>query len=246
MDRARLGAFGVSAGGYLCWLLAGTDSRVKTIVPIYGHGGGAFRDENGRPVQPDADLEREVFQKSPDAPALYAPNITCPVLYMSATNDGSFNMDTAPDTLGRLRSDVVRMLYSPGCSHHIRPQEGRVLPLWMDWQLKGKGKPWPETPAVEVTVSDGVPQVRVRPDAPGDVAGVEIYYALNNTWGISRFWRDAEGIRKDGGGFVGSAPFLAPGDRIFAMANVIYRSGVRLSSPVAMCRHPRRRRKAHS
>jgi len=233
VDRARLGAFGVSAGGYLCWLLAGTDSRVKTIVPIYGHGGGAFRDENGRPVQPDAALEREVFQKSPDAPALYAPNITCPVLYMSATNDGSFNMDTAPDTLGRLRSDVVRMLYSPRCSHHIRPQEGRVLPLWMDWQLKGKGKPWPDTPAVEVTVSDGVPQVRVRPDAPGDVAGVEIYYALNNTWGISRFWRDAEGIRKDGEQFVGSAPFMAPGDRIFAMANVIYRSGVRLSSPVA-------------
>ncbi len=38
VDRERLGIFGVSIGGTLCWLVAATDERVKTAVPIYGCG----------------------------------------------------------------------------------------------------------------------------------------------------------------------------------------------------------------
>ena len=38
VDRDRLGIFGVSVGGTLSWLVAGTDQRVKTSVPIYGCG----------------------------------------------------------------------------------------------------------------------------------------------------------------------------------------------------------------
>ena len=38
VDRERLGIFGVSVGGTLCWLVAATDERVKTSVPIYGCG----------------------------------------------------------------------------------------------------------------------------------------------------------------------------------------------------------------
>ena len=38
VDRDRLGIFGISIGGTLCWIVAATDERVKTSVPIYGCG----------------------------------------------------------------------------------------------------------------------------------------------------------------------------------------------------------------
>ncbi len=44
VDRERIGAYGISAGGYLCWMMAAADARLKTIVPLYGNAAGIYRD----------------------------------------------------------------------------------------------------------------------------------------------------------------------------------------------------------
>jgi hypothetical protein len=103
----------------------------------------------------------------------------------------------------------------------------------MGWQLKGEGGPWPETPRIELAAAvDGVPRIRVEPDAPGQVDRVDIYYAIDAPWAIGRFWRDAESRGKEGRFHVGAAPFLHEGDRLHAFANVSYRSGLQLSTRV--------------
>jgi dienelactone hydrolase len=38
VEPDRLGIFGISVGGTLCWLVAGVDARVKAAIPIYGCG----------------------------------------------------------------------------------------------------------------------------------------------------------------------------------------------------------------
>jgi dienelactone hydrolase len=38
VDPQRLGIFGVSVGGSLTWMIAGSDRRVKAAIPIYGCG----------------------------------------------------------------------------------------------------------------------------------------------------------------------------------------------------------------
>lgn len=233
VNPARIGAYGVSAGGYLCWLLAATDARVRTIVPIYG-AGSVFRDTSGLRISPiTADIERSRFLATPGSPEFYAPLVACPVLYLTASNDGAFSLDHAFDTIDRLGSKTVRLLYTPRWNHHVEPAEAKSLPLWMDWQLKGRGGPWPETPELEITSTEGVPRVRVLPDSGSPIERVEVYYALNTTSAVNRFWRSAGRVRRQERWHVAEAPFMSRGDRIYAFANVVYRSGARVSSRVA-------------
>lgn len=232
VDRNRLGAYGVSAGGYMCWQLAAIDPRVKTIVPIYG-AGSAFRDANGvRPREVTSEMALAKYQEGPGNPEFYAPLVKCPVFYLTATNDGSFNLDHSFDTVNALDSKVVRFLYTPQCSHHIEPAESPSLPMWMDWQLKGKGSRWPETPEITIASAGGMPQIRVKPDSSSTVDRVDVYYCLNTPNAMRRFWRDGQNTRREGDTYVSDAPFLTSSDRIYAFANVVYRSEVRLSSRV--------------
>jgi len=59
---------------------------------------------------------------------------------------------------------------------------------------------------------------------------VDVYYCLNNDFPTARFWRTVTDVRRDNGGFIGPAPFLARADVLYAFANVTYRAGVRISS----------------
>jgi len=216
----------------MSWLLAAADKRVKTIVPIYG-AGYALCDASGlklKNVTPEIELAK--FNAAPSCPGFYAPLVTVPTLYLTATNDGSFNLDNALYCFDALGSQTARLLFTPRHSHHIEPPETKSLPMWMDWQLKGKGAPWPETPKIEIAAARGVPQIRVTPDAASRIEKVDIYYCLNNTWALTRWWRDGANPRRDGSAYVADAPFLNCGDRIFAFANVVYRSGRTVSSRV--------------
>ncbi|MGB9619574.1 MAG: alpha/beta hydrolase family protein [Armatimonadota bacterium] len=233
VDPNRLGAYGVSAGGWLCWLLAGTDSRVKTIVPIYG-AASAFRDKRGFPIRNvTPEIQKAAFRDNPGSPAFYAPLVTCPVLYMTATNDGAFSLDSAFDTIDRLGSSTVRLLYTPRWNHHMEPPESRVLPLWMDRLLKARTHNWPKTPGIEFDRAGEVPRIIVTPDESKPIEKVDVYYALNEAVSMRRFWRAAQNTRRCEQCWIADAPFVSEGDRIYAFANVLYRSGEKVSSRLA-------------
>src|SRR5580700_629900 len=78
VDRDRLGIFGVSIGGTLCWLVAATDDRVKTAVPIYGCGYNYDRRKMAWGF-PDLDPDLRLF-KQVLAPEGYAGSIRRPLL----------------------------------------------------------------------------------------------------------------------------------------------------------------------
>ena len=62
---------------------------------------------------------------------------------------------------------------------------------------------------------------------------MQIFYALNNPWPPSRFWRSPAVRRQADGTWQADAPVFAVEDVIFAFANVTYASGIRLSSSLA-------------
>ena len=70
VDRSRLGVFGVSMGAQLTWLVAGSDRRVKTAVPIYGCGWNTYAEVVSRasyahPVPPEmTTFNRALMQAS--------------------------------------------------------------------------------------------------------------------------------------------------------------------------------------
>lgn len=227
VNPERLGIFGISVGGTMTWMVAGLDARVKAAVPIYGNGWESYRHPLDGPQDPP-DRDKLLWRKL-IAPETHAPRIACPVLFLSATNDGHGRMDATGLTLDLTRSAVKRQLYTAGYDHHIEPEEGRSLGLWMDAHLKGEGGSWPQSPLLEA-VDGTVPQVRALVDRPGEATRVELYYCLNNRLPMSRYWQGVDGLRRDGATWTGSTPILDASDVIFAFATVEYGSGRRVSS----------------
>jgi dienelactone hydrolase len=229
VDADKLGIFGVSVGGTLTWTVAGVDARVKAAAPIYGCGWEFYT----YPPQLDVDFGNDLrLWRKLIAPEAHAPRITCPVLLLSASNDGHGRMDLAFQTLDRLASPIRSQVFTANYDHHVEPAEARSLPLWMDTHLKVTRATWPATPQIEFAGGE-VPVVRVTPASADDADRVDIYYCLDNDWPTGRFWRTIADVRREGDAFVGSAPFFSPDDKLCAFANVTDKSGVRISSRLA-------------
>ena len=225
-DPDRLGIFGISMGGTLCWLVAASDDRVKTAVPIYGCG---YNHDDRR--------ERFGFGKLTDdlklykqtlSPEAHAPLIKMPVLFLNSTNDFHGPMDFAFDTLGAVKGPV-RWAFTPRTNHHIAPREGVDLPMWMDWQLRGYPA-WPKSPVVNLNVdAQGIPQATVYVDDHDDVKSVELFYSLGDRLPAARYWRSVE-LSETTAGLQYSTPIKNLDEPLLAFANVTYQSGVTLSS----------------
>ncbi len=217
-------------GGTLTWIVAGVDPRVKAAVPIYGNGWESY---TGYPPEPEPQVtEENRLWRLLVAPETHAPRIRCPVLFMSATDDFHGKMDLGYRSLDLLASSVRRQVFTPNYDHHIEPAEARSLPLWMDAHLRAQPAECPATPGIEFVAAsaDGVPQLRVTTPDDAHIQRVDIYYSLSNDWPMSRFWRTIAPVRREGDAHLGAAPYVDPGDVLYALANVTYESGTRQSS----------------
>jgi dienelactone hydrolase len=231
VDPQRLGIFGISVGGTLTWPTAAMDKRVKAACAIYGVGWNNYPVDVAEPDTGAADPAVQVWRRTMASEA-YAPLVTCPILFLNSTNDQHGNMDRTDATL-RLVTSPVRAAYTPRYRHHIGAREGRNLSLWMDTWLKGKPVDWPRSPRMSVELDEhGVPRLVASVDDVGQVESVEIIYAVENRYPLSRFWRSTRADRR-GSIWLASAPVMNVADPLYALATVRYRSGVCLSSNLA-------------
>ena len=214
-------------GGTIVWPMAATDDRIKAACAIYGVGWNTYPDEIGVPDPSAGDAEVSTWRRAME-PESYAPLVKCPVLFLDATNDQHGKMDWAYRTLALVPTEV-RQAFTPRYRHHIAAEQGADLPLWMDAHLKG-GEPFPKSPVAEVRLdTDGVPRLVVRPDPSKPVRRVDLFYAVENRNPKNRYWRSAIGHR-DGETWAASLPVHDTKQPLFAFANVLYESGVCLSS----------------
>jgi len=225
VDPERLGIFGISVGGSLTWMVAGFDRRVKAAVPIYGCGYNYDRGNArwGYPV-PSDDLREFQRVLSPEA---HAPFVSAPTFFLDATNDFHGFIDRAFETIDAAPADT-RQAFTPRYNHHIHPDQGRNLPLWMDWHLNG-GAPLPGNPRLTIELDDGIPAASIRPAEPDSVRSVDVFYALGDKRPPIRFWRSARTTKSDGI-WRASLPVVDSWDDLRAFANVTYESGACLST----------------
>lgn len=232
VDSSRIGIFGTSMGGTSVWHVA-IDPRVKAACAIYGVGWNdesLYRQKYNEKIQRPVVTAQEQNWLMGMAPQAYGPYIRCPMLFLNGSNDHHGNLDYAFDTLARLPPDVPRRIaVTPHFRHHIGRQQGANLLLWMDTWLKD-GDVWPETPVVYMTVGEGRdPVLVVQVDQVSEVEKVRVYYNIGNTDNKSRFWREVKPL---GDGTVWTAPMQTTDaqERLFAFANVHYKTGVCLTS----------------
>ena len=229
VDRSRLGIFGVSVGGTLCWIVAGTDERVRTSVPIYGCGFNYDKEKKAWGL-PDLVPDLLLFNRAL-APEAYASRIQRPLLLLDATNDFHGWMDDAYRILSEMRA-TNRVAFTPRYNHHIEAEQAANLPAWMDWQLKD-GPPFPGEPKLSLRLSrDGDPVAGVHPADPRQVERVDVFYTLGDLPPPNRYWRKATTVRTKSA-WEAALPVLKTSATLRTFANVIYQSGVCLSTDMS-------------
>jgi hypothetical protein len=151
----------------------------------------------------------------------YIPLITCPILWLSPTNDFHGNIDNMAWNWRLLPDNRVRFSISPHLNHRHTDEHALTQHLWFEEHLKGAFK-MPQTPQIvlDLKSADGVPSISVIPDSTLPVKRVDIYWSIDPHT-LTRFWRDAKAVRV-GQQWQASCPMMSLDQPVFAFANVIY------------------------
>lgn len=236
VDPDRLGVTGHSMGGKITVNVAGIDRRVKAAVPSCGGAGGASGKLSGMPGAGIGTAKPGVYDATIEDTA-YIPGITCPILFMSPTNDFAGPFDNMTENWEKIGSRIVAFAVAPHLNHRGLPETAICGVLWFDQHLKDCFR-FPETPGLKVMLetASGAPRAMVQPDQPSEVVKVDLYYSTDPHC-LTRFWRDAE-AKRDGNAWVAELPVLSVDQPLFVYANVSYpltteRLGFRGAKPPA-------------
>ncbi|GEM_PF-2649930 len=168
VDADRLGMVGISWGGFMTWLVNGTDKRLRCAVPVYGCGFPC----------PD-ESERHWFEAF--HPDHYAKTQHGAVLHANGTHDFFGNLRQAEALLGRLSVDRKRV-YVPNEDHGLCDGAREAIWAWLAYHLQNG----PEFPAEPVLNREGQ---QVSASAPG--AESVTLHTLNQNW-EEDVWLDHE------------------------------------------------------
>ena len=220
VDATRIGAHGHSMGGKLTTNLAGIDKRIKAAVPSCGGSGDLL--ENETVVPGGSRTKRTALELACISDNAYLPLITCPILWLSPTNDFHGHLDNMAWNWRSLPDARTRFSIAPHLNHRHTGEHTITEYLWFEEHLKGAAFRMPRTPAavLELKTGDGVPQFTVTPDDSQPVLRVDIYYSLD-PHALTRFWRDAKAV-KAGRQWKAQCPVMNLDLPIFAYANVVY------------------------
>jgi hypothetical protein len=222
VNPEMLGVYGHSMGGKLTVLTA-IDSRVKAAAPSCG---GISNNDN----------ENNLYQKT-IADDVYLNEITCPIIFLSPSNDFHGHLQDIPKAIEGIKTDNWRVVSSP---HHSHQDHGNFeVPglLWFDQYLKGTFR-FPKTPTTELELKtkSGIPSFTVKPDPSKPILEVDIYYTQQGEFDegftkqelgehrINRFWHHAKAIKK-GNTWTSDLPLFSSIKPIWAYANVRYQLG---------------------
>jgi hypothetical protein len=157
--------------------------------------------------------------------------ITCPIIFLSPSNDFHGRINHLPAAVREIRSTVWRVTCSPHHNHQDTAEYEVATQLWFDRHLKGTFT-YPTTPitVLELDSPDGVPLFTVEPDISQPILHVEIYYTQQGQEEgeirdrenrINRFWPHAH-ARQNGKTWTASLPLLSTDLPLWVYANVVY------------------------
>ncbi|SEF18939.1 dienelactone hydrolase family protein [Jiangella alba] len=209
VDPRAVGVCGVSWGGYLAFLLAAADPRLRYAVGVYAAGQLA---RDGAWSALLGDLPAAVSHRWTDAFDLagHAPSIAAPSLWLTGTTDPCFPLD-AFDATSALPAGPVTRRIVPGLEHGHEPAWRLAEPFAFASSVLGRGPALPAVGAACVTA--GGVRAELGPAAP--VLAAELHHTGDTGAWTSRRWQrrtamiDGTTVRADvpAGGF--SAAFLS-------------------------------------
>jgi len=229
VDPDRIGAYGHSMGGKLTTDLAGIDRRVRAAVPSCGGAGNISMSQAELPgcikTNPSA-MESACISDN-----AYLPGITCPILWLSPTNDFNAPIGNMAWNWRNLPDDRTRFSISPHLNHRHTDEHQITQQLWFDQHLK-RTFAMPRSPQLELNLKspDGVPSVTIAADDSLPIKQVDVYYSIDSHE-LSRYWRSAK-TEPAGSQWKAACPIMSVQQPLFAFANVTYELPARYRNAV--------------
>lgn len=230
-DGSNVGLTGHSMGGRLTVLTA-IDPRVAVASPSVGGSGYLYSDIAGVPGSARRmQADQELYNATLDC-RHYWPLITCPTLFLGATNDFNSPMEKVLQGYRSLPRQNSAMSFTPHMNHRFTADNYAARVRWFEAHLKNTFE-FPETASAQLDLKsdDGIPRFTVRPDlsGPHELRSVAVFYGFDRD-PRARFWRSAEVVR-DGDSFTAACLVMELGEPLFAFANVTYDTGRPLVMP---------------
>lgn len=227
----NIGVIGVKHGSNVAWQLSATDERIKCSVMMFGAGWYAYKgffkfDDQSQGFV--IDDERRRFIAALEAHA-YAQDSKCPILYVSSTNNDSFDFDRSFDTLLRIPDSTERYFnYAPGYNEYLDNHCKKDVELFLKKYLNGKEVYFPEPPTLKVEQDGKYVSVKVTPDDEESAIETKVFINEGVVDPALRNWMpcDKSQLDKDVYEYVLSGEST----KVFVFATVKYRSGFTVSS----------------
>lgn len=215
----RIGVYGHSMGGKLTTDLAGIDKRIKAAVPSCGGAGNILESQTdlaGCVKTNPGPMELACVSDN-----AYIPLITCPILWLSPTNDFHAPPGNMAWNWRNLPDDRTRFSIAPHLNHRHTGEHEITQYLWFEEHLKNAFK-MPQTSKLVVNLKtpEGVPLVTVTPDESKPVQRIDIYYSID-PHELTRFWRAAGAVKNDKS-WTAVCSVMSINQPLFVYANVIY------------------------
>jgi cephalosporin-C deacetylase-like acetyl esterase len=194
VDADKIGATGISWGGYLTCIVAGLDQRLKFAVPVYGCG---FLDKNSswlsrfEVMPPDWKAE---WVKAFD-PSNYVGRATMPMLFINGTNDGAYPLDSYQSTYCLVKNHQVCVTVNMPHGHSAgwAPKE---IGLFADQYVRN-GKPLPVLTSKLNKTASGVSLETRFESADAPQTAMVHWTTESGSWRM-RTWQSKELPTKDG------------------------------------------------
>jgi dienelactone hydrolase len=185
VDADRIGAAGISWGGYLACIVAGVDDRFRLVSPVYGCGylgDDSFWLPKFEQIGPQ---QAKLWLEQWD-PSNYLPRVKMPMLWLNGTNDFAYPMDSWQKSY-LLPSGPTTLCLRVGMPHGQGPaSENRETRVFADSILR-QGKPLPRI--VDQGISDNEVWATFESEEP--VAKAELTYTLDVGKWSERKWEVA-------------------------------------------------------
>lgn len=230
-ENVKVGLLGVGRGANIVWMQASFDDRVSACCTVFSAGWDAYRNkhkygDDGTLGELDEERERWLAAISAEA---YAKFVEAPMLYVTGSNSALTGMDRAFDTMARLpHPETALCCVVPRIAEHIGEAGRKNIELFFDKFLKGKDIELPKRPQAAVSASDGKISMTVTCQKE-DIHGVEVYISEGQLNPAARNWVGYK-AEPEGEGFAARHEVTVSEGKLFAYANVRYKSGFTLST----------------
>ncbi|MDA7915969.1 dienelactone hydrolase family protein [Verrucomicrobia bacterium] len=191
VDANRIGFTGFSMGGMITALTA-IDSRLKAVVPFVGGTGFKYVDFPGiegssiRGHFQDLELYKQAID-----PSAYWSLVTCPVVFISSSNDFHSAFDRIYQSMALLKHQDWRVTSNIHQNHGPGPEQWVLLNQWFNQYLKGIDQNIPITPPSTFKVNDKTATFTVTPVDQKRLINTEIYFSYDSN-ARTRFWIQAD------------------------------------------------------